>query len=73
MWKYNIKWSIVEKVHWKTKIDHCSQCLAEKLHLIEYFNDTPLWNKGGEFINDCKHPNKPLLKSLKRNDSTDFH
>ena len=33
MRKYNIKWSIVEKVHWKTKVDHCPQCLAEKLHL----------------------------------------
>ena len=50
-----------------------SSVSSRKVTLKEYFNDIPLWNKGGEFINDCKHPNKLLLKSLKRNDSTDFH
>ena len=30
----------MEKAYGKTKIDACSLCLAEKLHLIEYFDDT---------------------------------
>ena len=37
---YSIKFSIVEKAYGKTKIDACPLCLAEKLHLIEYFDDT---------------------------------
>ena len=39
---YSLKWSRVEKV---TKIDRCLLCLAEKLHLIEYFDDICLLNK----------------------------
>ena len=31
---YSIKWSIVEKVHGRTKIDRYTSRLAEKLHLI---------------------------------------
>ena len=68
---YSIKWSIVEKVYGKTKIDRCPLCLAEKLHLIEYFDDIRLLNKRSEFINQCRHQNKLLLKSLKRNNSMD--
>ena len=52
---YSIKWSIVEKV------DRCPLCLPEKLHLIEYFDDTRLLNKRSEFINHCRHQNKLLL------------
>ena len=32
----NIKWLIMERVYWKTKIECCPLCLAENLHLIEY-------------------------------------
>ena len=66
---YSIKWSIVEKVYGKTKIHCCPLCLAEKLHLTEYFDDIRLLNKRSEFINHCRHQNKLLLKNLKRNDS----
>ena len=70
---YIIKWSIVEKVHGKTNIDRCPLCLAEKLHLTEYFDDIRLLDKRSEFVNYCRHQNKLLLKSLKRNDSMDCH
>ena len=33
---------MVEKVHGKTKIYRCPLRLAEKLHLIEYFDDIQL-------------------------------
>ena len=46
-------------------------CLAKKLHLIKYFNETWLLNKRTAFINHCKHQNKLLLKNLKRKDSMD--
>ena len=68
---YSIKWSLVEKVYEKTKLDHCLFCLAEKLQLIEHFDDTQLLNKRSESINQCRHQNKLLLKSLKRKDSMD--
>ena len=68
---YSIKLSVVEKVYGETKIDNCPLCLAEKLHLIEYFDDIRLLNKTSEFINHCRHQNKLLLKSLKRNNSMD--
>ena len=54
----------MEKVHGKTKTDLCLLCLAEKLHLIEYFDDIRLLNKRGGFINHCSPENKLLLKSL---------
>ena len=68
---YNVKWSIVEKVHGKTKIDRSLLCVVEKLHLIKYFDDIGLLNEISEFINHCRHQYTLLLKSLKRNDSMD--
>ena len=62
---------MVEKVHEKTKIDHCPLYLLEKLHLIEYFDGIRLLNKRSEFINHFRHQNKLLLKCLKRNCSMD--
>ena len=61
----------MEKVYEKTKLDHCLFCLAEKLQLIEHFDDTQLLNKRSESINQCRHQKKLLLKSLKRKDSMD--
>ena len=61
---YIIKWSIVERVYRKTTIDSCPLCLAEKLNLIEYFDDIQLLNKRSEFINHCRHQYNLLLKSL---------
>ena len=40
-----IRWSIVEKVYGKTKIDFCPLCLAEKVHLMEQVNDNGILNK----------------------------
>ena len=61
----------MERVYGKTKIDRFSLYLVKMLHLIEYFDDIWLLNKRSEFINHCRHQNNLLLKSLKRNDSTD--
>ena len=68
---YNSKRSIVEKVYGKTKIDRCPLCLAEKLHLVVYFDDIQLLKKILEFINHFRHQNKLLLKTLQINDSMD--
>ena len=61
-----IRWSIVEKVCGRTQINFCPLCLAEKVHLIEHFNDDRLLNKKNELISGCRHQVKSLLKSLKR-------
>ena len=58
------RWSIVEKVYGRTKINFCTLCLAEKLYLIEHFNDNRLLNKRNEFISGCGHQVKLLLKSF---------
>ena len=54
------------KSMWQNKINLCSLCLAEKLHLGEHFNDNQLLNKRNESISGCKHQVKFLLKSFKR-------
>ena len=61
-----IRWSIVEKVYGQTKINFCPLCLAEKVHLIEHFNDNRLLNKRNEFICECRHQVKLLLKGFNR-------
>ena len=61
----------MEKVYKKTNIDCCPLGLAEKLHSIQYFEHIQLLNKGSEFIDPCRHQNKLVLKSLKRDDSMD--
>ena len=61
-----IRWTIVEKVFGWTKINYCPLGLAENLHLIEHFNDNRSLNKRNEFISECKHQVKLLLKSFKR-------
>ena len=61
-----IRWSVVEKVCGRTKINYCPLCLAEKSHLIEHFNDNRLLNKRNEFISGCRHQVKLLLKNFKR-------
>ena len=61
---FRIRWSIVEKVYGRTKINFCPLSLAEKLHLIEHFNANPLLNKTNEFISGCRHQVKLLLKNL---------
>ena len=61
-----IIWSIVEKVYAKTKINFSPLYFAEKVHVIEHFNDNQLLNKRNKFISGCRHQVKLLLKSLKR-------
>ena len=61
----------MEKVYGKTKTDHCTLCLAEKLHLIEYFDGIGLLNKKVNLLITVDIKIKQLLKSLKRNDSMD--
>ena len=61
----------MEKVRRETKTDRYPLCLAEKLDLIEYFDDIQLLNKRNEFINRSRYQNYLLLKSLKRIDSLD--
>ena len=50
-----IRWSSVEKVYGRAKINFCPLRLAEKLHLIEHFNDNRLLNERNEFISGCRH------------------
>ena len=62
-----IRWSVVEKVYGRAKINFCLLCLAEKVHLIEHFNGNRLLNKRKEFISGCRHQVKLLLKVLNGN------
>ena len=50
-----------------TRIDCCKLCLTERLFIIESFDNNQLLNKKSELVNTCRHKNKLLLKSLKRN------
>ena len=61
-----IRWSIVEEVYGKSKNNFCPLCLAEKVGLIEHFNDNRLLHKRNEFISGCRHQVKLLLKRFKR-------
>ena len=61
-----IRWSVVGKVYGRIKINFCPLCLAEKVHIIEHFNDNRLLNKSNEFISGCRHQVKLLLKSFKQ-------
>ena len=63
---FRIRWAIAEKVYGRTKINCCPLCLAEKLYLIEHFNDNSLLNKRNEFISGCKDQVKLMLESFKR-------
>ena len=61
-----IRWTVLEKVFGRTKINHCPLGLAEKLHLIEHLNDNRLLNKRNKFISGCKYELKLPLKGFKR-------
>ena len=58
------RWSTVEKVYVRTKINYCPLCLTEKLS-IEHFNDNQLLNKRNKFISGCRYQDKLLQKSFK--------
>ena len=61
-----IRYSIVEKVYGRAKVNFCLLCLAEKPYLIEHVNGNQLLNKRNEFISECRHQVKLLLKRFKR-------
>ena len=61
-----ISWSIVGKLYGKTKIIFCLLFLAEKVAVVEHFNDNRLWDKRNEFVSGCRHQIKLFLKSFKR-------
>ena len=61
-----IRQSAVAKVHGREKINFYPLSLAQKLHLIEYFNDNRLLNKRNEFISGFTHQVKLLVESVKR-------
>ena len=60
-----VKWSIVEKIYCKTKINCCKLYLLEKLCIIDFIDENCLLNKINEFIGACKHRNELLLKNVK--------
>ena len=55
---------------WQLKdanINFCKLCLTEKVFIMNALNDSQLLNKKSELINTCRHPNKLVLKGLKKN------
>ena len=47
----------IRKCSSRNKTDRYPLCLAEKLDLIEYFDDIQLLNKRNEFINHSRYQN----------------
>ena len=72
MWYVIIKESlsrkrcIAEKVYGRKKINFFRLYSAEKVLLIEHFNDNRVLNERNEFISGCRHQVKLLLKIFKR-------
>ena len=73
MWKLkdekiiaSIKWNITSVVHETPKGEICKFCLTEKFWLLKDFNDEHLLNKKLEFISECRHENKLLVKSVEK-------
>lgn len=60
-----IRWSIAKKVYGNAKIDFCPLCSAEKVSLIEHFDDNRILNKRNEFICACRHQVQSLPKSFR--------
>ena len=52
------------------KCKYCKLCLTEKFYILNINNDNSL-NSRTEFVNKCRHRNKQLLKSVKKNDRFD--
>ena len=60
-----IRWSVAKKVYSNAKIDFCPLCSAEKVSLIEHFDDNQILNKRNEFISACRHQVQSLPKSFR--------
>ena len=64
-----ILWEMASVIRCAASIDCCKLCLTEKLFIIKSFDNNRLLNKISELVNTCRHKNKLLLKSLRRNHS----
>ena len=62
-----ISWEIAAVIRWAARTDCCKLCLTEKLFIIRSFDNNQMLNKKSELVNTCRHKNKFLFKSLKRN------
>ena len=62
-----VTWELIAQVNANTRINFCVLCLTEKLKIIHMFDDPRSLNKKSELVNTCRHQNKLLLKSFKRN------
>ena len=62
-----VKWSIIEKMYSNTNINYCKFYLLQKLYIIDFIDDSRVLNQRYEVISESNHPNKLLLKIIKRN------
>ena len=60
-----IKWKIVQVVNGKVKLNFYKLCLTEKYYIIKALTNPSLLNKGFEFVSNCQHKHKLLLKLMK--------
>ena len=67
---HELSWEIIAQVYSNTRINFCVLCLSDNLKIIAAFNDSRFLNKKSELVNACRHQNKLLLKSFKRNSRT---
>ena len=61
----SIKWKIVKIVYSKATSSFYKLFLTEKLFILNALGDDKFLNKKTEFINQCRHQNKSLLKNVK--------
>ena len=60
-----IKWKIIQVVNSKVKLNFCKFCLTQKYYDIKALGNPLLLNKRFEFVNNCRHKRKLLLKLMK--------
>ena len=60
-----IKWKIIQVVHSKVKLNFCKLCLTEKYYILNALGNPSLLNKRSEFVSNCRHKHKLLLKFVK--------
>ena len=47
--------------------NYCKLCLTEKHVVLKSLDDPNLLNSRSEFVSKCRHDNKYLIKSVKKN------
>ena len=60
-----IKWKIIQVINSKVKLNFYKLCLTEKYYIINALGNPSLLNKRSEFVNNCGHKRKLLLKFMK--------